>query len=73
MGITDFLLSFIIAIIILILSYYYMNVVMENYMLYDKVIIQELPWYVVPRWANDAWQVTWKYINTQLIILYSKI
>lgn len=71
--IVGWILSLIVATALIVLFYYYMNMVRDIYASFDSNKITTLPWYVPPRWVRDAWDPTWAAIQRQLIILQTKI
>lgn len=58
------LFSIIIACILLVAFYYYMNHVVDQYTSYEKGEIEKLEWYIPPIWVKDAWHPTWIEIET---------
>ncbi len=58
-SILGLLLAIILAFILIVLFYNYMNLVRDTYIHFDNDTIKELPWYIPPRWVRDAWDPTW--------------
>lgn len=72
-SISGIILSIIVAFVLILAFYFYMNVVRDTYINYDSNKITALPWYVPPRWIRDAWDPTWTTIQRSLVILQTKI
>lgn len=69
----EIILALVVALILIVLFYYYMNWVRDTYTDYDSNKIKELSWYTPPRWIRDAWDPTWGFIHRSYIILQLSI
>jgi hypothetical protein len=67
------ILSIVVAFVLILAFYFYMNIVRNTYIDYDSNKITKLPWYTPPRWIKDAWNPTWTFIQRNLVILKTKI
>ena len=52
-------LTCVVVLVCMVLFYYYMNWVRDQYISLDKEEIDTVSKYALPVWAKDAWEPTW--------------